>query len=253
MGYWQNIYLGKTVLWNAHWTAAFADNDAGNWYGANGNTGDDHSSNSSYGYACCGGTTPPNSRVPVQTIGGVKVNYVHNVADTYWMGAVATCGSLNSDVCSDSQTFLLRKAGALTVATWTNSHADNDSSLYNAINGGTNDDTHPSYLFGFACCPSLRPQDLSCPVPRVGGVCAVAVNNTANASFDQAATACANAGADLCSTAQMAVLRGQGVLSVPVWSNSHSDNDGTNATVGVGSVPDNPVLTTSYGYACCLN
>ncbi len=253
VGYWQNVHLAKTVLWNAHWTAAFGDNDAGQWTGVNGGTGDDHSSNSSYGFACCGGTTPPNSRVPVQTVGGVKVNYVHNVADTYWSGAVATCLALNADICSDSQSYLLRKAGALTVATWTNSHADNDGGLYSSINGGTSDDTNPGQLYGFACCPSLRPQDLSCPVPRTGGVCAVSINNVANANFDQAATACSNAGADLCSIAQLSVIRGQGLLSVPAWSNSHSDNDAGNASVGVGATPDNPSLSSSYGYACCLN
>jgi hypothetical protein len=166
---------------------------------------------------------------------------------------VAYCSALSTDICTDSQTFLIRKAGFLTVSTWTSAHADNDATLYNAINGGTADDPHPSHQHGFACCASNRPQDLSCPVPKTGGVCATVINNVANANFDTAATACANAGADLCSTAQLAVIRGQGAINVPAWSNSHSDNDSTNATVGVGAVPDNPNLNTNYGYACCLN
>src|SRR5262249_58510861 len=110
VGFWQNIYLAPTVLQNPHWTASFADNDSGNWTGANGGTGDDHSANSSYGYACCGGTTPPNARVAVTTIGGVKVVAVHNIADTYFSGAVGYCGALNADICSDAQTLPLRHA-----------------------------------------------------------------------------------------------------------------------------------------------
>jgi hypothetical protein len=40
-----------------------------------------------------------------------------------------------------------------------------------------------------------------------------------------------------------------------VWTNSHSDNDSSNAAVAVGSaMPDNPNLTTDLSaYACCLN
>jgi hypothetical protein len=252
VGFWQNIYQNETLLQGAHWTASFADNDQSFWTGANGGTGDDHSPNSSYGYACCGGTTPANSRVPVQTLNGVKVTYVHNVADTYFMGAAGACAALHSDICSDSQTQRLRAGGILNVSTWTNSHSDNDATLYNAINGGTSDDPHPSHLHGFACCPSLQPSDLSCPVARIGSVCAPVIHNTADADFGTAAAACTAAGYDICSTAQETVLRTFGQLTVPTWSNSHSDNDGFNASVGVGAMPDNPFLSTPAGYACCI-
>jgi hypothetical protein len=146
----------------------------------------------------------------------------------------------------------LRDAGALTVPSWTNSHADNDGALYNAISGA-NDDNHPSHVYGFACCPSLRPSDLSCPVARTSSVCATVIHNVADANFRAAATACAAAGADLCSIAQASVLRTANALTVPVWTNSHSDNDSGNASVGVGAMADNPVLTTNAGYACCIN
>jgi len=249
---WQNVYLAPAYLNGPHWTASFADNDAGNWAGADGGTGDDHSANSSYGYACCGGTTPPDAHVPVTTINGVKVVAVHDAADTQFSGAVAYCGALNADICSDSQTLLLRDAGALGVASWTNSHADNDANQYNEINGGTNDDTHPSYLFGFACCPSLRSSNSSCPATPTLGVCATVVHNSADANFRAAAQACAAAGADLCSDSQTALLHSASALTVPSWTNSHSDNDGGNLTTAIGAVPDNPNLTTTYGYACCV-
>lgn len=253
VGSWQNVYLSTTVLQGAHWTSSFADNDSASWIGSNGGTGDDHSPNSSYGYACCGGWTPNDPLVPTQTIANVKVKAVHNVADTYWSGAVAYCAALNTDICSDSQTYLLRQAGALTVPAWTNSHSDNDGTLYNGINGGTNDDTHPSNVYGFACCSSTRPVGGTCPVALTSGVCAVNVHNVADASFGAAAAACAALNADICSTAQESVLRTAGTLSVPTWSNSHSDNDSSNASVGVGAMADNPSLTANAGYACCPN
>lgn len=257
VGYQQSRYAGQTLLWNAHWTASFADNDAINWNYANNGTGDDHSANASYGYACCGGATPPNPRVPVKTAAsstGGQVSYlaVHNVADTEFSGAVAYCGMLHADLCSDSQTLILRDAGLLTVPTWTNSHSDNDGRLYDAINGGTNDETHPNNRYAFACCPSLARQDLQCPVARTQGVCATVIHDVADADFRTAANACGAAGADLCSIAQAAVLRGASALTVPVWTNSHSDNDGLNASIGVGSIPDNQPLSATYGYACCV-
>jgi hypothetical protein len=246
-------YLDTVVLNNPHWTASFGDNDAVRWTGVNGGTGDDHGPNSPYGYACCGGYTPNNVHVPVVTINNVKTTAIHNREETFWSGAVAYCAALDSDICSDSQTLLLRDAGQLTVKSWTNSHADNDGNTCNAINGGVNDDTDPSNSYGFACCPSLRPSDLSCPVARTSGVCATVIHNVVDATFRQAAEACAAAGADVCSIAQSAVLRAAASLTTPVWTNSHSDNDASNASVGVGAMSDNPSLATSAAYACCLN
>jgi hypothetical protein len=176
----------------------------------------------------------------VQTIGNVRVTAVHDVADSYFVGATS---APTRRPCS------CEARVALTVPAWTNSHSDNDAALYNSITGGTSDDTHPSHVYGFACCASRRPLDLSCPVARTSGVCAIHVNNVANASFAD----CAARSGDLCSIAQSAVLRTAGALTIPVWTNSHSDNDGTNASVGVGAMPDNPNLTTNAGYACCLN
>ncbi|HWO17244.1 MAG TPA: hypothetical protein VNO30_00650 [Kofleriaceae bacterium] len=251
VGSWQSSFLTPTVLIGPHWTASFADNDTANWNGVNGSVVDNHGPNSSFGYACCGGTTPDHPRITTSTIGGVEVVAVHNIADTNWAGAVGFCATLHTDICSDSQTAVLRAAGALTVPTWTNSHADNDGSLYNTITGGTSDDTVPTQQYGFACCTSTLPSNLACPVARTAGVCATTIHNAIDTTFLAAAQACATSGADLCSISQSAVLRTQGSLTVPVWTNSHSDNDGGNAAVGVGNVPDNSSLTTNFGYACC--
>ncbi|HVV88655.1 MAG TPA: hypothetical protein VHE35_36675, partial [Kofleriaceae bacterium] len=252
VGNWQNVYLASTMLSSTHWTASFADNDVNNWPGANGGTGDDHGANSSYGFACCGGTTPRNPRVPGESIQGVPVVLIHDLPDTYWMGAVAQCQALNADLCSDSQAAVLRAATRLTTTTWTNSHSDNDGSQYSLINGGTPDDPHPSHQFGFACCASQAPADGSCPVNRVGGVCAPTIHGAQDTGFLAAAQACAQAGADLCSDSQLAVLRTFGAVNSNMWSNSHSDNDSGNVSIAVGNVPDNPSLNTGYGYACCV-
>jgi hypothetical protein len=240
------------VLSGARWTASFGDNDGLLWGGSNGGTGDDHSANSSYGYACCGGYTPTNVHVRVESFNNVKVTAIHDVPDTSFSGAVAYCAALNSDICSDSQTLLLRADGKLTVQTWTNSHSDNDGLLYSEINGGTSNDTAPSERYGFACCASVRPPDLRCRTSLISGVCAPIIHDAADATFAAAAADCAANGADLCSTAQLSVLRTAGAISVRAWSNSHSDNDGANATVGVGAMADNPVLTSTGGYACCI-
>lgn len=107
--------------------------------------------------------------------------------------------------------------------------------------------------YGFACCGSTRPASLECPVARRGGVCALDVHDVSDSTFDQAATACAAQGADLCSIAQSAVLRNNGFLTRPVWTSSHSDNDAGNATTLIGAVADNPNLAALQGYACCHN
>jgi collagen triple helix repeat protein/IPT/TIG domain-containing protein len=252
VGFWQNIFTVESVMQNPHWTASFADNDANAWTASSGGTGDDHAPNTFYGFGCCGGVTPANPRVPGTMVNGVLVSYVHNVQDTFFSGAAGVCAALNSDICSDSQTLLLRDAGTLNVPAWTNSHSDNDGNQYFEIVGNGPDDTHPSNAFGFACCPSRRPLDLSCPVTRINGVCAPVVHNTADANFRMAATACAQAGADICSTAQLNVIRNAGLLTVPTWSNSHSDNDSLQATSALGAMPDNPSLLQPFGYACCI-
>jgi hypothetical protein len=250
---WALTQAATPVLTGPHWLSGFSDNDQALWSGANGGTPDNPVASAGLGYACCGGYTPSNPHVVGQVRGGVWVTAVHNVADTTFAGAVAYCTALRSDICTDSQTFLLRKAGALSVPSWTAFHADNDAGGYTAINGGTADDPTPTSTYAFACCGSNRPTTLTCPVATTGGVCAVAIHNVADSTFDQAATACAGLSADLCSIAQSAVLRSGGALSVPVWTSSHSDNDNNDAAVGVGAMPDNPVLTSAYGYACCVN
>lgn len=242
-----------TLLWGQAWTASFADNDGNQWEAVNGNTEDDHPAFVNYGYSCCGGTTPINPRLTPTVVNGVRVLAVHDRADTYWSGAATYCTALGGDICSDSQTALIRAAGALTQPSWTSSHADNDSNLYGQINGDTNDDTGPWERYAFACCASNLAQDLACPVQRVSGVCAPVVHDSADTDFMTAAQACANAGADLCSTSQLALLRVGGTISGPVWSNSHSDNDGDNLSFAVGNgVDDDPDLGNSYGYACCI-
>ena len=235
------------------WTASFADNDNYNWQVSNGGMDDDTWWEDQHGYSCCGGTTPADSRIVPANVNGVKVLAIHDKEDTYWGGAVRYCAMIHGDVCSDSQTALIRQSGLLLGRSWTSSHADNDNSLYAQINGGTSDDTYPSEAYGFACCASTTPGDLSCPVDRTLGVCATVIHDTADTNFMAAAQACASTGADVCSMAQTAVLRGAAVINGPMWTNSHSDNDVQDAEVAVGfDFPDDPDLFENFGYACCL-
>ena len=252
-GQQQDITAWATLITGQAWTASFSDNDSNAWNSVNGGTGDDHSPDDLYGWSCCGGTTPSGSRVVPQLINGVKVLALHDVQDTYWSGAARYCAMLNGDICSDSQTALIRQSGALTVPSWTNSHADNDGNQYSMVNGGTNDDNYPSNQYGFACCASNLPADLGCPVERTFGVCASQIHDVADTNFMSAAAACSALGSDLCSVAQTGVLRAAGAITAPMWTNSHSDNDGQWLAFAVGiEVDDNPDLNNSYGYACCV-
>lgn len=250
--YLLGIEPGVFILNNTRrWTAS-SDNDAGTFSFLNGGLADNPFSGSN-SYACCGGTTPANSLVPVITHpSNVKTTMVHNTEDTDFRGAAMACASLNSNVCSDSQTRMLRIDGVLTVRTWTRSHSDNDSNKYADINGGTNDNPSTANRYGYACCSSTFPSDLTCPVAKSAGVCAIAINDVANSTFDEAATICTGMGGDLCSNSQCAALRNSGFLTTPIWSSSHSDNDGAGATVAVGAMSDNPDLSDLAGYACVL-
>jgi len=233
------------------WTAS-SDNDGQIFTIVNGGISDDPFS-TTYAYGCCGGTTTFKPRTPVTTHNsGVKTIYVHNIEDTNFTGAARVCSSLDSTICSDSQTRLLRLDGVLSVRTWTRSHSDNDAGMYSAINGGTSDNPHYNYKYGFACCPSTMPNDLVCPVTRTNGVCAVSIHDIEDSTFDEAASACGAMGADLCTNSQCAVLRNVGAISARIWSSSHSDNDAGGASLAVGSMPDNPNLAMLAGYVCVL-
>jgi hypothetical protein len=253
-GYFTLFYSGRAV-----WTAAFSDSDGGVKVQQASN--DDPSITDLYAYACCQNVLPEpwRSRVTVQRSGGatngVWTTYVHSTADTTFPTAAQVCAQMGSDLCTKSQYVTLRDAGAVPAGrqVWTSEQSDNDVANYDSIVGPTGDNPTWDNRFAYACCASQRPLDNSCPGTFVGGVCTVEIHDTADVTFATAARACSARGADVCSKAQMQVLRNQTVFLGQAWTNDGADND-SNRTGGLlASQSDNVNPTTaSYGYACCL-
>jgi hypothetical protein len=233
---------------NANWTNSFSDNDATSWNIVNGGTPDDPSAASAYLAPCCYSATP--ARTSDQTIGGVRVVHVHNVADAKWATAAATCAGLNADLCDKSQYMVLRANGVVSVNVWSADHSDNDVNNAALAIGSTGYD-NPDYTisFGFACCATRS--TAACPVAETDGVCVIDVNNDGD-TFGNASTDCANQGGRICSMSQSAILRSGGLLSgARNWTGSGADNDASSRSVAVGAGADNPTFSTVSAFACC--
>lgn len=231
------------------WTNSFSDNDGGGWTIANGGSSDDPSAAAAYRAACCRLATP--TRTSDQTIGGVRVVYLHNVANTYWVSAATTCAAMNADLCDKSQYMVLRANSAISVNVWSADHSDNDTGSA-ALAVGASVPDNPDYTinqFGFACCATRS--TVACPVAETDGVCVVDINNDGD-TFGNASNDCASQGARICSTAQSAILRNGGYITAAAnWTGSGADNDANSRSVGVGSGADNPSFSTVSAYACC--
>ena len=162
------------------------------------------------------------------------------------------CAARKSDICSDSQVWVLRQTGALwSNAIWTNSFADNDGGQWNEANGGTGDDHGSGSGWTAPCCYNVTPPRKSDEV--IGGVRVVYKHDNPSVYFRQAAMYCAGLEADLCSKSEYQVLR-QANYTNPnwgYWASDHSDNDNEGFQKGIGPVADNPSLGHHYGFVCC--
>jgi len=234
-----------------NWTNSFADNDSSQWSEVNGGTGDNHAWTDGYQVPCCYNITP--SRPADKVVDGVRVVYVHNKQNVYWRQAARYCTAMNADLCSKSEYWVLRKKKVITVNVWASDHSDNDSASYKKGIGSVSDNPSINSHYGFACCATGRVDKSSCPVPRIGGVCAIHIANENKYTWDQVATDCAKRKAQVCSMSQTAVLRNKKKLTASAnWTASYSDNDSNNAAIAVGNVGDDHKNTSKYAYACCL-
>ena len=234
-----------------NWTNSFADNDGGQWTIVNGGTGDNHSEFEKYSAPCCHNITPP---VPGEKkVGGIRVLKVNNGENATWDTAVAACIALKADLCDKGQYRVLRQKGIINTRVWASDHSDNDGSQANASISSVSDNPSPGQQYGYACCATTRDK-VACPAGSTDmqGVCVAKIHNSGT-NWYNAATACSNLGARVCSIAQTAVLRKAGkVTHSSSWTASYSDNDGSQAKVGVGDAGDNHGDGSSYGYACCF-
>jgi len=170
-----------------------------------------------------------------------------------FLSASQACAAVGADLCSDSQSWVLRNGAAVTSSSisWTNSFSDNDGSTWAIANGGSPDDPAAAAAYIAPCCYLATPTRTS--DQAVGGIRVVHLHNVADAHWFTAATTCAALNADLCDKSQYMVLRANSAISVNVWSADHSDNDLGRAALAVGAgVSDNPDYTLArYGFACC--
>ena len=250
----QTYRMRKVYSWHTtgpNWTNSFADNDSGQWQVANGGSGDNHSHNSNYLVPCCKNITP--STPGEQVVGGVRVLKINNSNNATWDTAVEACLAVKADLCDKGQLLVLRQKGKISANMWASDHSDNDGSMASSAIGSVSDDPNPSQKYGYACCATSRTTN-DCPkgATEIEGVCVATIHN-GGANWSTSANACAALGARLCSISQTAVLRKAGkVTSSASWTASYSDNDGGQASIGVGGAGDNHGEGSSYGYACCF-
>ncbi|MBM4342461.1 MAG: hypothetical protein FJ100_03675 [Deltaproteobacteria bacterium] len=252
----QSFVLNYTrmLVSNALWTNSFSDNDAGQWSEVNGGTGDDHSSGSGWTAQCCYNWTPPRSTD--QQIGGVRLVYMHDNSNVYFRQAAVWCAGLGADLCTKTEYQILRENNKLVNngwGYWTSDHSDNDNTGYAKGHGPTSDDTNMGQHYSFACCASQRTSfECQAPAKEYAGVCTTKVENSVLADWSTASNECSKLKSRLCSISQTAALRSAGVVtSSASWTASYSDNDGGNASVGVGNAGDDHPPNSQYGYACC--
>ena len=135
------------------WAHDHSDNDGQQWAAFIGSVSDDPNNNQVYGFACCAGTRPIDGSCPGTDVNGVCVAKVVN-SGVNFPTASADCASEGVDICSMSESYVLRQAGTITHAhNWTDAGADVDSNnAPNAVGSGGHDNASPGNSWGYACC-----------------------------------------------------------------------------------------------------
>ncbi len=243
-----------------NWINSYSDNDSSYHGEAVGNGSDDQGAGSGCTFSCCFNTAPSRPTDTYVKVNandkGVRVVFLHNIADTTFGAAAQTCASMNADMCDKSELVYLRTAGKLTATpAWGNDGEDTDGVVEygTGASGAMANDVQFGYGYAFACCGRDR-TTATCPVgaTATAGVCWTKVNNT-GANWTTAANDCAASGTHVCSVSQSSVLRTNGVLTAAgSWSGGFNDCDGQcSGNNGIGNASDNLNQGFIYGYACC--
>jgi len=185
-------------------------------------------------------------------------------ASMNWDQAVAYCSARKADLCSDAQSLVLRRHGAIanytSWANWTNSFGDNDADTHHEAVGPNGDDHNASNAWQAPCCYNVTPQRSTDEVVKVNptdkGVRVLTIHNVADVTFQYAAAFCARMNADLCDKSQYVYLRTAGKISANFfWPNDGQDTDGAidYGTAGPGATMPNDVHfnTQNGAFACC--
>ncbi len=138
------------------WTNEMSDNDADLFDAVVGTDVPDNTGwTALFGYACCASQRPLNNSCPGTLTGGVCTMAVHTAADALFAGAARACANVGADVCTKSETQVLRNYGVIggTTPTWTNDGADNDSVRVGGLIASQPDNPDPATnQFAYACC-----------------------------------------------------------------------------------------------------
>ena len=194
---------------------------------------------------------------PSMVVGGVCTPGIATYRT--WPEAVDYCASMKADLCSDAQALILRRYGLIgnytSYGNWTNSYADNDSSTHNEATGNLGDDHSVGERFAAPCCYHVSPKQPKEQIVKLAandvGLRVVAIHNTANASFQYAASYCTALGADLCDKSQYVYLRAAGKITAsPLWPNDGQDTDGA-AEYGTNGMSNDSNFYEPYAFACC--
>ncbi len=192
---------------------------------------------------------------PSIVVGGVCL--AHIFGNRSYQSAAVECANIRADLCTDSQSQVLRGHGLLksdqsgtTNANWTNSYSGDDGGHFRDAVGTSGDDHGPGNGYSAPCCYNNAPAR-STDVTVGNSVRLIHVHDSADTHWGFASAFCTRLNADLCSKAQYQVLRDNGVVNAPMWANDHSDNDGSVCNSSIGSVPDDPNPGNNLGFACC--
>ena len=135
------------------WASDHSDNDSANYEKGIGSVTDDPSINSHYGFACCATQRSDKDSCPVERIAGVCAVHIANENSYTWDQVATDCATRKAQVCSMSQTAVLRNKGKLTAsANWTASYSDNDSNNAAMAVGNVGDDHPNTSKYAYACC-----------------------------------------------------------------------------------------------------
>ena len=135
------------------WSSDHSDNDSPSYEKGIGNGADNPSINSHYGFACCATQRADKDSCPVARVAGVCAVHIANEMQYTWDQVATDCAKRGAQVCSMSQTAVLRNKKSLTAAAnWSASYSDNDSNVTTIAVGSAGDNHANTSKYGYACC-----------------------------------------------------------------------------------------------------
>lgn len=148
------VMRDNSVITQRMWANDHSDNDGSVCNSSIGAVTDDPAPDENYGFACCATSykAPESNECPAGVNETAGVCWVKASSGT-WTAAVSDCDANGAQLCSISQTYVLRVNSILGGnGNWTQSHSDNDSGHLNPLIGSSPDNPTNGQTFNYACC-----------------------------------------------------------------------------------------------------